>query len=887
MLTVTGVKKSKKKLALTIAACTLSLTLAFGGTLAYLIDTEGTANTVTVGKVHIELEEPGYPGNDSDEVKNIIPNQEIVKDPQIENTGNNDALVFLRVEVPQEMFTDEDDGTGEQKKQDLFRLKGISDQWELMKTEAVAGEDGKTKTSYVYGYKKSLAKGSTTDKLFQKVQMKNAVESDLSGNVEDIIVTACAIQATDIPDINLTSGNDGNLSKNVLEQVYTIFLNQSGNQASRPADEGDRNQSGKLGKISYELDGGTLAAGTLTEYGSADYGYAPPAPAKKGYKFTGWSPANIPANSTGNITFTAQWKENSAELLDSKSINVKMKKLAGTGSAKYYTKDAAITAIQRTDEEPTEVVMADANSLISTNASAKPVYAWFENGVIKWWSEAEYVNAGVSLSYLCCNMSNLSDISGLASWHVDNATNMESLFNRCTNLADLSPLTNWNTGNITNMMALFYGCTNLADLSPLTNWNTGNVTNMTGLFCNCTSLTDLSSLSNWNTENATNMDRTFGGCTSLMNLTGLENWNTANVTNMPEMFGACKQLINLTPLASWQTEKVTDMHGMFEGCANLTDLAGIAEWNMKNVTTIYAMFTECTNLADLTPLANWDMSSATNINTMFGKCTSLVSLAGLENWDTANVTIMNALFEDCTSLTDISPLANWNVHNVIYMRSVFNGCTNLAKLNGLTRWNIGKALMDSMFANCTNLSDLTPLTDWNTEEVTDISSMFYNCENLTDLSPLAKWNTGNVTDMGEMFEKCTNLTIITPLMNWDTSNVISMISMFEKCSKISDLSPLANWNVGNVKTTYRMFYWCYSLEDLTPLTNWDVGKVTDMRDMFYNCNKLANISAVNDWNITNVSAANFKYMFRYCSSYPEFTKRSGTWDSNGTFTPTT
>lgn len=151
-------KKSKKNLVLAIAACTLFLTLAFGGTLAYMTDTEGITNTVTVGRVNIDLEEPGYPGNGSDEVKNIIPNQEIVKDPQIENTGNNDALVFLRVEVPQETFTNEDDSTWEQKKQDLFKLKGISDQWGLLRTETITGTDGKEKTSYVYGYKKALAK---------------------------------------------------------------------------------------------------------------------------------------------------------------------------------------------------------------------------------------------------------------------------------------------------------------------------------------------------------------------------------------------------------------------------------------------------------------------------------------------------------------------------------------------------------------------------------------------------------------------------------------------------------------------------------------------------------------------------------------------------------
>lgn len=303
-------RKSQKQLMRTLIACGLVVSVAAGGTVAYLTDAKTATNTFTVGKVKIDLEEPGYPGNDSDEVKNIIPNQEIAKDPQIENTGNNDALVFLRVEVPQETFTDEDDGTGEQKKQDLFKLKGISDQWELIRTETIAGTDGKAKTSYVYGYKKVLAKDSTTDKLFQKVQMKNAMESNLSGNAEDIIVTACAIQATDIPDINLTPGNDGMLGRDVLDQVYTIFLNQSGDQTSRPADEGDRNQHGKLGRITYQLDGGTLADGTLKEYGDADYGYAPPAPTKEGYTFTGWSPEKLPADSTGNVTFSAAWKVN-------------------------------------------------------------------------------------------------------------------------------------------------------------------------------------------------------------------------------------------------------------------------------------------------------------------------------------------------------------------------------------------------------------------------------------------------------------------------------------------------------------------------------------------------------------------------------------------------
>lgn len=80
--------------------------------LAYLTDSETATNTFTVGKVTVDLEEPNYPGNDSDEVKNIVPNQEIQKDPQVENSGENDLVAFLRVLSPVALVeTVADDGT--------------------------------------------------------------------------------------------------------------------------------------------------------------------------------------------------------------------------------------------------------------------------------------------------------------------------------------------------------------------------------------------------------------------------------------------------------------------------------------------------------------------------------------------------------------------------------------------------------------------------------------------------------------------------------------------------------------------------------------------------------------------------------------------------------
>lgn len=647
-------RKLKKQLLRTMIACGLVVSMAVGSTVAYLSDAETAANTFTVGKVQIDLEEPGYPGNDSDEVKNIIPNQEIVKDPQIENTGNNNALVFLRVEVPQEMFTDEDDGTGEQKKQDLFRLKGVSSQWELLRTETVTGEDGKVKTSYVYGYKKTLGKGATTDKLFQKVQMKNAVESDLSGNVEDIVATACAIQATDIPDVNLIPGSDGNLSKDVLDQVYTIFLNQSGNQTSRPADEGNRNQTGKLGKISYELDGGTLANGCLTEYGSADYGYAPPEPTKKGFKFIGWIPTSIPTDSTGNVTFSAEWEESTARLLSGSELNKKMEKL-------IEPKDA-ITAIQQSNEKPSNAVIKDVNSLISAEDSSKPVYAWSENDIIKWWSDAEYVKADKSLSNLCDGMTGLTDISGLSAWDVSETTDLSYAFFGAARIADLTPLSTWNTSNVVNMNSLFTECASLESLAGLGNWNTSSVTDMSYLFSSHPSmqansvmkLNDITSLANWDVSNVTNMHAMFHGCINLADLSALVNWNVSNVTDMCGMFSdrwnyTSMKLTGLAGLEKWNTANVTNMSSMFYGCQLLTDLVALTNWQTDNVTDMNSMFASCSQLADLNGLTKWNVGSVTNMWDMFNGCKKLADTSAINNWDIANVTIFTEMFRRCPS----------------------------------------------------------------------------------------------------------------------------------------------------------------------------------------------------------------------------------------------
>lgn len=371
-----------------------------------------------------------------------------------------------------------------------------------------------------------------------------------------------------------------------------------------------------LGSISYNLDGGNIS-GEKASYTADDYGYIPPTPTKTGYKFTGWSPAKIQTDSTGNVTFAASWEEETATTLDGETLNARMKVLAGKKNADCYTADTKITAIQHSIQEPSDEIKTNPTSLVSTEDSEVPVYMWFEDGTIKWWSAANS-----NLNYLCYYMTNLIDISGLSDLDTKDVTSMRSTFSACNNLTDLTALKRWDTRNLTDVSCIFSHCTSLSDLTPLASWNTNNITNMGDMFRECINLLNLNPLTNWNTSNVTSMNNMFYQCASLASLTPIANWDTDNLTTMSYMFYECTSLVNLTPLTNWNTEKVVNMNGIFDSCSSIVDLSPLASWNTGNVTTMSYMFSGCTKLANPSAINNWDISSVTAFKYMFRNCPS-------------------------------------------------------------------------------------------------------------------------------------------------------------------------------------------------------------------------------------------------------------------------
>ncbi len=189
-------RKSKFRKCAAAALAVMTLASA-GATLAFFTDQEEKVNTFTVGNIDIQLEEPQW---DPDKGKDITPDKEVPKDPQITNTGANDAYVFMEVSVPRsEVRTVNDDGSlSDALVQDLFTYE-TNEGWTLIMKQS--NDDS---TTYYYAYTdadntmKALKPEETTTPLFSSVKFINITEGELEGQDLSINVISRGIQTEDL-----------------------------------------------------------------------------------------------------------------------------------------------------------------------------------------------------------------------------------------------------------------------------------------------------------------------------------------------------------------------------------------------------------------------------------------------------------------------------------------------------------------------------------------------------------------------------------------------------------------------------------------------------------------------------------------------------------------
>ncbi len=256
-----------------------------------------------------------------------------------------------------------------------------------------------------------------------------------------------------------------------------------------------------------------------------------------------------------------------ARLVDGTTFIGKIKKISNPNlddsydEWEYWEYDENITSFQRVVEAPNINAFTTAN-IISTNDSAYPIYAWYDNGVIKYYSESQNIKANTDMSYMFFGLMELLDISSFANLDTTNVTDMSYMLTECYVFNGLSALSNWNVANVTNMESMLKSCA-LTSLTPIEDWNTLNVTDMNAMFIWNESLTSLTPLADWNVSKVTNMSYMFGNCSALTNLSGLSNWDVSNTTNMRYMFESCTSLNDASGINDWDINSVTNFTQMF------------------------------------------------------------------------------------------------------------------------------------------------------------------------------------------------------------------------------------------------------------------------------------------------------------------------------------
>lgn len=175
-----------------LATLSLVAVVGVGATFAYFTDNTSVTNVVTMGKVDVDLTEPGFDkedGNKDNHISDIMPGQVIVKDPTI--TLAEDSMdAYIRVKLKVNGF----EKYGQEKEAELIKdiIGGLDIDTEAWK---LVGD--------YYYYKEALTnkvQGKNIAVLFNNVKIPADWNNDLAEVTFAIDVQVEAVQADNLED---------------------------------------------------------------------------------------------------------------------------------------------------------------------------------------------------------------------------------------------------------------------------------------------------------------------------------------------------------------------------------------------------------------------------------------------------------------------------------------------------------------------------------------------------------------------------------------------------------------------------------------------------------------------------------------------------------------
>ena len=362
-----------------------------------------------------------------------------------------------------------------------------------------------------------------------------------------------------------------------------------------------------------------------------------------------------------------------AVFLTGSGVNVKMKMLTRddlpTNGSVLSLDDYLITSFKYSEVEPTDNNKEEKN-LVSTPESVYPIYIWFDNGVIYWWSEDKTPALNEDSKSMFYHLRSLQEIDGLETIDTSIVKNMDYFFDGNESLVSIEKLKKWKLSNAESLSRMFRNNSSLVDISALNNWDVSNVKDISYMFRSCISL-EVVDFSNWTTSSLQNM----------FNLFGMWDSNGYGIYN--------SKLHTILLSDKFNTSKVTNMYALFANNTHIQDYSFLEYFDTSSVVVFSQMFENNKGLKSLNYLKNWNVSNAKEmINTFSG--TNITSLNGLENWNVSSLENAEKMFFDNSLLEDASAINDWNITNVTNFNNMFNNVSvhpEFSKREGT--WNNG------------------------------------------------------------------------------------------------------------------------------------------------------------------------------------------------------
>ena len=266
-----------------------------------------------------------------------------------------------------------------------------------------------------------------------------------------------------------------------------------------------------------------------------------------------------------------------ATFLPGKQFNAKIKQLAGDIDATHTTRDTNITTIMRYPGTPSQSILNNAD-IVSTSDSIVPIYAWYENGTLYYYSETEHLYMNSDASSMFYELKNVTAID-VSTINTSRTVNMRNLFDRCNNL-EIMDLSNFDTSSVTNMAWMFASNYKFQTIN-LSNFNTSNVTNMDGMFGYMSALLQLD-LSNFDMSSVTTINNFFYNTPKLESLKTPKVYptDTSVTITLPQTLYSVNgmgytALDSTSPTETW----------LYKGYEIMYDLQGGVLYNITNPTT--------------------------------------------------------------------------------------------------------------------------------------------------------------------------------------------------------------------------------------------------------------------------------------------------------------